>query len=181
MNSSTHIKVLDKYFQPYISAEKIDQVVTQLAKAITQDHANDRPLFIAVLNGAFIFASDFLKKIPFDCEISFIKTKSYEGTSSTGEVLELIGLDEDIKGRTVIILEDIVDTGLTIKKLLHTLQQKEPKVLKIATLLFKPDAIQHQFPIHYIGLEIPPKFVLGYGLDYNGLGRNYPELYQLVQ
>ncbi len=181
MDTPSNIKVHDKYFQPFISKEHIENIIRKMVEEISKDHALEKPLFIAVLNGAFIFASDFFKQLKFDCEISFIKTKSYDGMTSSGDVLQVIGLEENITNRTVIILEDIIDTGLTIKQLLNTLQKQKPATLKIATLLLKPEAIQHQFPIDYIGLEIPTKFVVGYGLDYDGLGRNYPEIYQLVE
>ena len=140
---------------------------------------NDNPHFIVVLNGSFLFAADLLKKLAYDAEVSFIKLQSYEGTKSTGRVTEVMGLHENISNRTVVVLEDIVDTGATLEKIYSILKSKNPKEIKIATLLFKPTAYQKELNIHYIGKEIPNEFVVGYGLDYKELGRTLPQIYKL--
>lgn len=176
------IQVHDLSFQLYLSKEQLQKRITTLAEELKTQYADKCPLFIGVLNGSFIFAADLLKVCDFDCEISFIKVASYRGTSSTGEVSTLIGLDEDIKGRHVVFIEDIVDTGNTMAKLFSDLSAYQPASLSLVSLLLKPEALQHpNLPLDYIGFEIPNKFVVGYGLDYNGRGRNYPDLYQLVQ
>lgn len=174
------MKVHDKYFEPYLSAEKIDAVIQQLAATINADYSDKRPLFIAILNGSFMFASDLLKYVSIPSEICFIKLASYKGTKSTGQVITAIGLDMDIHDRHVIIIEDIIDTGKTLSEFLPQLRHQQPASLKICALLHKPEATTH--PIHpdMVGFSIPNRFVLGYGLDYDGLGRNLPELYQLA-
>jgi hypoxanthine phosphoribosyltransferase len=175
------VQLHDKKFAPHISATEIDKAVTSIASAINTDLADKNPLFVCVLNGVFLFAADLLRKIETPCEVSFIKVSSYEGTSSTGEVKTQIGLKEDIKGRTIVLVEDIIDSGNTIAKLLPLLEAEKPAAIKIATLLFKPSAFKKDFKIDYIGMEIPNDFVVGYGLDYNGLGRNLPEIYKIVE
>ncbi|MCL4134098.1 UNVERIFIED_CONTAM: hypothetical protein GTU68_042086 [Idotea baltica] len=152
-----------------------------MAKLINEEYLDKNPIFIGVLNGSFMFAADFLKEINIDCEISFIKIRSYVGMESSGELLELIGIDDDIEGREVILLEDIIDTGHTMNKLLKTLKAKNAGYVRIVTLLLKPEAFEYTFPIHYTGFEIPNKFVVGYGLDYDGRGRNYRSIYQLKE
>jgi hypoxanthine phosphoribosyltransferase len=141
---------------------------------------NDFPIFLVVLNGSFMFAADLLKEVTIPCEISFIKVASYHGTSSTGNVTELIGLTEDITGRTVVIVEDIVDTGITLERLMNVLTRKKVKQIKIATVLLKPQSYKKEFKVDYVGIEIPNDFVVGYGLDYDGLGRNLKEIYVLA-
>jgi hypoxanthine phosphoribosyltransferase len=173
------ITVKDKSFRPYISEEEIRASVDQVALAINTDCKGSQPLFLGVLNGSFMFFGDLLKSIHLECTVSFVKVASYEGTSTTGIVNELIGLNEDISGRDVILVEDIVDTGNTVVKLLDILTDKNPKSIKIATLLFKPAAYQQSYAIDYVGKEIPNDFVLGYGLDYDGLGRNLSSIYVL--
>jgi hypoxanthine phosphoribosyltransferase len=173
------VTLKDKTFVPYISSDKISASVYQMAQKINVDLVNDMPLFLVVLNGSFMFAADLLKEVIIPCEISFIKLASYHGTSSTGTVTEMIGLTEEIKGRTVVIVEDIVDTGTTLEKLVSLLIKKEVKQIKVATFLFKPDAYKKQIKVDYIGMEIPNDFVVGYGLDYDGLGRNMKEVYVL--
>ena len=173
------VTLKDKTFVPYISSEKISGSVTELAKKINTDLANEMPLFLVVLNGSFMFAADLLKEVTIPCEISFIKLASYHGTSSTGTVVEMIGLTEEVKGRTVVIIEDIVDTGITIEKLVNLLTKKEAKQIKVATFLFKPAAYTKNIKIDYVGVEIPNDFVVGYGLDYDGLGRNMNSIYVL--
>ena len=175
------IQVHDKKFQPYLSAIQIDEQVRHLADAINKDYAGKRPLFIGILNGSFMFASDLFKQITIDAEISFIKLASYKGTRSTGHVITSIGLDESLKDRHVVIIEDIVDTGKTLNEFLPQLRDQRPASLKIAALLHKPDALKHPLTIDYLGFNVPDKFLLGYGLDYDGLGRNLKEIYQLVE
>lgn len=175
------IKVHDKEFIPYISAEEIEKQVARVAMEINRDYAGKKPLFIAILNGSFMFASDLLKQIDLEAEISFIKLASYKGIKSTGRVITSIGLDADLHRREVIIIEDIVDTGKTLFQFLPQLQHQHPASLKIASLLHKPDALLHPLKIDYLGFTIPDKFVIGYGLDYDGLGRNIKEIYQLTK
>jgi hypoxanthine phosphoribosyltransferase len=174
------ITVHDKQFKPYITAADIQQRIMQMAAEINRDLQGKRPLFIAILNGSFMFAGDMFKYINIDAEISFIKLVSYKGTKSTGNVITSIGLDEDLYGRTVVILEDIVDTGKTLSMFLPQLEHQQPEQLLIASLLHKPEAQTHPVKIDYLGFSVPNKFLLGYGLDYDGLGRNLPEIYQLV-
>jgi hypoxanthine phosphoribosyltransferase len=175
------VQLHDKTFAPHISATEIDKAVTKIAAKINADLADKNPLFVCVLNGVFLFAADLLRKIEIPCEISFIKVSSYEGTEPTSELKTQIGLKEDIKGRTIVLVEDIIDSGNTISKLLPILENQQPEQIKIATLLFKPAAFKKDFKIDYIGMEIPNDFVVGYGLDYNGLGRNLPEIYKIVE
>ncbi len=175
-----NIKVHDKEFIPYINAQEIETEVERVAKEINKDYDGKKPLFIAILNGAFIFAADLFKKINIEAEICFIKLASYKGVKSTGKVITAIGLDAEIYSRDVIIVEDIVDTGKTLSQFLPTLEHQHPASLKIAALLHKPSATIHEIKIDYLGFTIPDKFVLGYGLDYDGLGRNIKEIYQLV-
>jgi len=170
----------DKIFVPYISKEAIEKTITQMGRQISKDYSGKRPLFLAVLNGAFVFASDLFRQITIDAEISFIKLASYQGTASTGNVITAIGLAEQIAGRHIIIAEDIIDTGKTLHEFIPSLLQQHPASLKIAALLTKPEALQFPIQADYSGFEIPEKFVVGYGLDYNGLGRNIPEIYQLA-
>jgi hypoxanthine phosphoribosyltransferase len=175
------IQVHDKKFKPYIEAAVISDRIKALANAINTDYAGKRPFFIAILNGAFMFASDLFKEINIDAEICFIKLASYKGTKSTGNVITAIGLDETIKGRHVIIVEDIVDTGNTLSQFLPQLIEQQPASLKIAALLTKPDALVNPLVVDYTGFSVPNKFLLGFGLDYDGLGRNLPEIYQLTE
>lgn len=176
----SNIRVHDKEFEPYLSAAVIAEKIQEMAEGINKDYSGKRPLFIAILNGSFIFASDLFKSISIEAEICFIKLASYKGTKSTGQVITAIGLDTDLIDRHVIILEDIVDTGKTLSEFLPQLQHQHPASLKIAALLHKPDATVYPIKIDYLGFSIPNKFVLGYGLDYDGLGRNIKEIYQLV-
>ena len=173
------LKVHDKEFVPFISETTILQKIKELATRLKADYEGKRPLFIAILNGSFVFASDLFKALEIEAEICFIKLASYKGTKSTGHVITAIGLDTDITGRHIIILEDIIDTGRTLHNFLPQLQNQQPASLKIAVLLDKPEAREFEVPIHYSCFTIPNKFVLGYGLDYDGLGRNIPEIYQL--
>ncbi|MDE5811682.1 MAG: hypoxanthine phosphoribosyltransferase [Muribaculaceae bacterium] len=168
-------------FEPYITREQIDARVAELGRQISEECRGKRPLFLVVLNGAFPFASDLFRAIDTDAEISFIRLKSYEGMGSTGVVKEVIGLHEDIKDRTVIVVEDIVDTGNTIARLLKTLEDKQPAQLKVATLLFKPEALQVPVNPDYVGFSIPKKFIIGFGLDLDGLARNLNDIYVLKE
>jgi hypoxanthine phosphoribosyltransferase len=174
------IKVHDKEFISYISSGEIEEQVLRVASEINRDYEGKKPLFIAILNGAFIFAADLFKYITLEAEICFIKLASYKGVKSTGKVITAIGLDVDLYGREVIIVADIVDTGKTLSQFLPQLEHHHPASLKIASLLHKPDAMIHPIKIDYLGFTIPDKFVIGYGLDYDGLGRNIKEIYQLV-
>lgn len=168
-------------FEPYIERERIDRRIKELAEEIKRDCHGKKPLFLCVLNGAFPFAADLFRAVDIDAEISFIRLKSYKGMGSTGVVKEVIGLNEDIKGRTVIIVEDIVDTGNTIYRLLKTLEAKEPAELKVATLLFKPEALKCNVRPDYVGFSIPSKFIIGFGLDLDGLARNLADIYVLKE
>lgn len=169
----------DKQFGPFISDKTIAERVRKLGETITNEYKSKDPVFIIVLNGAFMFASDLLKQIDIISDLSFIKVKSYEGTESTGAVRDLIGMDYDLKDRNVIIIEDIVDTGVTLEYLFDTIKKQGPASLEIATLLFKKEAYQKNLPVKYVGFEVPNAFVVGYGLDYDGLGRNIPEILTL--
>ncbi|WP_245895634.1 hypoxanthine phosphoribosyltransferase [Flavobacterium album] len=173
------IQLHDKHFVPFITAEDIDAVVMRMAKQAESDLKDETPVFIGVLNGAFMVVSDFVKHYDGPCEVSFVKLASYEGTESTGEIKQLIGLSQSLEGRSVVIIEDIVDTGNTIVELKKMFESQNVKQLKIATLFFKPEAYTKDIALDYIGFEIPNKFIVGYGLDYDGLGRNLPEIYQL--
>ena len=175
------IEVLNKKFQPYLKADQIHEQIGKLAAQINEDYKGKRPLFIAILNGSFMFAADLFKELTIDAEICFIKLASYKGTRSTGNVITSIGLDEPLKDRHVIIVEDIVDTGKTLHEFLPQLLNQQPASLKIAALLHKPTALVYPLTIDYLGFSVPNKFLLGYGLDYDGLGRNLKEIYQLVE
>lgn len=174
------IKILDKEFSIFISATEIEAAVDKVAQRINTDLKEKNPLFIVILNGAFMFASDLMKKITLDCEVSFVKLSSYAGTSSSQNVKKLIGINEELHGRSIIIVEDIIDTGLTMEKLIADIQKLQPESIRLATCLFKPNAFQKSYPIDYVGIEIPNDFIVGYGLDYDGYGRNYPEIYKIV-
>jgi hypoxanthine phosphoribosyltransferase len=175
------IQVHDKCFIPYLSEKEIIEKVKQLAEKISNDYEGKRPLFISILNGSFMFSADLFKFLTIEAEICFIKLASYKGTKSSGQVITAIGLDTDLTGRDIIILEDIIDTGKTINQFLPQVFNQQPSSLKIAVLLHKPDAIVYPVKIDYTCFSIPNKFVVGYGLDYNGLGRNLSQLYQLKE
>jgi hypoxanthine phosphoribosyltransferase len=174
------IKVKDRKFERSINASVIDAAVQRVAGEINHDYEGKDPLFLAILNGSFIFAADLLRKITIPCRISFVKLASYSGTTSKKQIDELIGLNEDINGKHVIIVEDIVDTGLTIDKLLTDLKHFNPASVRLACFTFKKDAFQKDFQIDYLGITIPDEFVVGYGLDYDGYGRNLPDIYKLI-
>ncbi len=175
------VKIKDKTFKTSIPEAQILERVKAVAERINTDMADKNPLLLAMLNGSFVFAADLMREITVPCEISFVKMSSYHGTSSTGKVKQLLGLNEDIKGRTVIIVEDIVESGLTLKTLLETLKEKEPADVQICTLLFKPDCLQVPLDIKYVAMEIPNDFILGYGLDYDQQGRNLRDIYTVVE
>lgn len=173
------IKIHDKYFEPFIPFEKIDNAIAKIASNINEDNEGRTPIFLVILNGSFMFAGDLLKKINLPCEVSFVKLASYAGTQSTEKVRQLIGFDEDIVGRTIIIVEDIIDSGITMENVLDQLDSMGAADVKIATLLFKPDAFKKSYKIDYIGLEIPNDFIVGYGLDYDAQGRNLRDIYKI--
>lgn len=177
MNS---IQIKDKQFTISIPEEEILKEVTRVAGEINRDLADKNPLFLSVLNGSFMFTADLMKRIAIPCEISFVKLASYQGDSSTGKVKKLMGLNEELTGRTVVIVEDIVDTGLTMQQLLAELAGLHPAEIRIATLLLKPDKLKVPLDIQYVAMQIPNDFIVGYGLDYDGLGRNYKDIYTVV-
>lgn len=175
------IRVHDKTFSPYLTQEEIETRVSFIAEQLNTDYSGKKPLFIAILNGSFIFASDLFKHLHIQAEICFIKLASYKGSRSTGHIVTAIGLDVDIYGRDIVIIEDIVDTGKTLTEFLPQLNHQQPASLRIVALLHKAEATVYPVPVDYLGFTIPDKFVVGYGLDYNGLGRNIPEIYKLVE
>jgi len=174
------ITVKDKEFKLSITAEEINSTVEELASKLNRDLKGKNPVFLVVLNGAFIFAADLYRKIDIPSEISFVKLASYSGTSTTSDVKELIGLNEKLKGRTVVILEDIIDTGTTMQYLMNKLNYLGVAEVKLVALLFKPSAFRESFRIDYLGMEIPNEFIVGYGLDYDGFGRNYADIYKII-
>lgn len=175
------VTIKDKTFKTFIPEEEILKRVKDVADRINQDMADKNPLMIAVLNGAFVFAADLMRMITIPCEISFVKLASYEGTTSTGKITEVLGINEDISGRTIIIVEDIVDTGLTMKRMIETLGTRHPESIHICALLVKPDKLQVDLDIEYAAMKIPNDFILGYGLDYDQQGRNLRDIYSLVK
>lgn len=174
-------KVHDKEFEIYIPNGEIRRVISDMARKINADLAGREVIFLGILNGAFMFASDLIREITLDCQITFLKLASYAGTSSTGTVKRLIGINEDIYEKTVVILEDIVDTGVTLDNIIKQLKGYEPAEIRVATMLFKPAAYTKELKLDYVGIEIPNDFVLGYGLDYQGYGRNLADLYKVVE
>lgn len=175
------VKIKDKFFERYLSADDIERAINFMGDKMNSDFAGKKPLFLSVLNGSFLFAADLMKTLTIDCEISFVKLASYEGTQTTGNVRTLIGFNEDIENRTVVILEDIVDTGNTLQHMFEQLATYKPLEIKVATLLFKPEAYKKDMKIDYIGFEVQNEFVVGYGLDYDGLGRNLRDIYKLKE
>ena len=174
------VTVHDKSFDTFLSEETILNRIKEMASEINRDYTGKKPFFIAILNGSFMFAADLFKQLNIDAELCFIKLASYKGMKSSGNVVTSIGLDDDLYGKDVVIVEDIVDTGKTLHNFLPRLLHQQPRSLKIATLLHKSAATQFHLTLDYIGFDIPDKFVVGYGLDYDGLGRNFKEIYQLV-
>lgn len=173
------IKINDKTFEPYVSAEELNQIAERMASEVYQDLQESRPIFIAVLNGSFMFAADFLRHYKGECEISFVKMASYQGTQSTGKIHQLIGLSTPVEGRDVVILEDIIDTGNTLEEIYRLFENQKVKSFRIATLFFKPDAYKKDLKIDYVGKPIPNRFIVGYGLDFDEIARNLPQVYQL--
>ena len=174
------VRVLDKEFSLYIPQEKIENAIQHVADQINHDLNGQNPLFLVVLNGAFMFASELFKRLTIPCEISFVKLSSYSGTETTNVVRELIGLDHSLEGRHVVLVEDIVDTGHTMKYTLEKLRQLRAVDARIATLFFKPESFQYNYPINYKGMDISNEFIVGYGLDYNQQGRNLPDIYKVI-
>ncbi len=175
------ITLLDREFSVYLTEDEIQSRVTALAEKISEDLKGQDVLFLGILNGVFLFAADIVRQITLNVHISFIKLASYDGTSSTGKIKELIGWNEDITGKTVVVLEDIVDTGSTLERVIGEIKLRKAADIKICTLLFKPEAYTRDIPIDYIGFEIPNSFVVGYGLDYDGYGRNLRAIYKLTK
>lgn len=171
------IQLHDKSFTPFISSEKIAEAILQLAKKIQQDYTDKVPVFVGVLNGSFLFAADLIRQFNGACEVSFVKVSSYEGTATTGVIKELIGLNQNLVDRHVVVLEDIVDTGNTLEKIFEEITKHNPASLEVATLLFKPNAYGKKMPVKYRALDVGNEFLVGYGLDYDGLGRNLKDLY----
>jgi hypoxanthine phosphoribosyltransferase len=176
----SRIRVHDKEFDIYLSEAEIQERVSRIAESINRDFQGKRPLFIAILNGSFMFAADLFKQLTIEAELCFIKLASYKGLKSSGKVVTSIGLEEDLFGKDIIIVEDIVDTGKTLHDFLPKLRNQQPQSLRIASLLHKSEATAYPLQIDYVGFDIPNKFVVGYGLDYDGLGRNLREIYQVV-
>lgn len=174
------VRIEDKTFGIYIQDQEIQQAIQTIANEMNVLYTDKKPIFISVLNGAFMFTADLLKKIEVPCELSFIKLSSYSGTSSTGTVKEIVGLQEEIAERDVIVIEDIIDTGITMQKIISELELKNPSSIRIATLLLKPDSVKVPIKPDFVCFSIPDKFVVGYGLDLNGIGRNLPDIYQLL-
>ena len=175
------VKIKDKTFETFIPENEIQQRVKAVADKLNRDMADKNPLFLAVLNGSFVFAADLMRYITIPSEISFVKLASYQGTASTGEVKEIFGVTEELHGRHVVIVEDIVDTGLTMKRMLETLGTREPASLHICSLLVKPDKLQVSLDIEYAAMEIPNDFIVGYGLDYDQQGRNLRDIYRIIE
>jgi adenylate kinase len=173
------IKLHNLYFKPFISEQELDATVQRLVDEIVNDLQDVVPVFVGILNGSFMFVSDFVKKYPKPCEVTFIKLASYEGLKSTEDIHRLIGLTQDLSGRKVVILEDIIDSGNTLVEVHRIFENENVDELKIATLFYKPEAYKKDYKLHYVGMEIPNKFIVGYGLDYDGLGRHLPAVYQL--
>ena len=174
------VKIKDKEFSLSITSDDIQKSVNRVAAQINNDLQGKDPIFLVILNGSFMFASDLFKQLTIPCEISFMKVASYQGTTSTEKVKTLIGLTENLKGRTVVIVEDIVDTGHTIDDITRGLKTQDPADVRICTFLFKPNAYTKNIKIDYVGVEIPNDFIVGYGLDYDGFGRNLPDIYKII-
>ncbi len=175
------IRILDKNFREFLTEETIQQRIDELARQVNSDLAGKEVVFLGILNGAFLFAADLFRRINFSARISFIKLASYQGTASSGTIKELIGWNEDIKNKTIVVIEDIVDTGNTLERIVDELVIRKAAGIRIAAMLYKPEAYTKQIPLDYIGFEIPNNFVVGYGLDYDGFGRNLPSVYTLIE
>ncbi len=174
------IRVHDKEFDLYIPQDQIERAIKKVADNINRDMAGKNPLFLVVLNGAFMFAAELFKSLELECEVSFVKLSSYSGTQSTNVVRELIGLDQPVAGRNIVLVEDIVDSGLTLSYTIDKLKKLEAKSVTIATMLFKPKAFRYNYEVEYVGIEIPNDFIIGYGLDYNEHARNLPDIYKVI-
>ncbi len=175
------VRILDKKFREIISEQAIKKRLDEIALQINRDFTGSEVIFVGILNGAFMFAADLFRRIDLKARITFVKLASYQGTNSSGSVKELIGWNEDMENKIVIVVEDIVDTGATLERIVNELVIRNVAEIKIAAMLFKPEAYMRDIPINYIGFEIPNKFVIGYGLDYNGYGRNLPSVYTLFK
>ena len=175
------VKIKDKTFKTFIPEEKILESIKVIADRINEDMKDKNPLFMAVLNGSFIFAADLMRMLTIPCQISFVKLASYQGTTSTGKITEVFGVNEDLSGRTIVIVEDIVDTGLTMKRMIESLGTRNPESVHICTLLLKPDKLQVDLDIEYAAMEIPNDFIVGYGLDYDQEGRGLRDIYTIVE
>jgi len=173
------VKVRDKEFELFIPETEILKAIDKIASQINKDLDGKDPLFVCILNGSFMFAAELMKRVNIPSEISFVRMASYQGTKSTGKIKEVYGLEEDIQGRTIVIVEDIVDTGHTMSLILDQLSAENPEQIKIATLLFKPHALKTELKLDYVALEIPNDFIVGFGLDYDGHGRNLPHIYKI--
>tara|TARA_Y100000591_G_C21741837_1_gene649801 strand:- start:552 stop:1088 length:537 start_codon:yes stop_codon:yes gene_type:complete len=171
------VRLKDKNFQLFIDSKELNNSIESLSNKINQDYSDREPIFLCVLNGAFVFAAELIKRFNHECQVSFVKLSSYQGVQSSGTINSLIGLNEDIKEKDVIIVEDIVDTGQTIANIVENILKKNPRSIEVATLLYKPKSYQKQIPIKYRAIEIGNDFIVGFGLDYNGLGRNLEEIY----
>ncbi|MCT4580011.1 MAG: hypoxanthine phosphoribosyltransferase [Flavobacteriales bacterium] len=172
-----NVTLHDKSFRPFLTEKEIQDAIKQLAKQLQKDYQDTNPIFIGILNGSFLFTADLVREFDGNCEVTFLRMASYEGTESTGDVQTVLGIKEDITNRNVIIIEDIVDTGNTVEKLYEVLSKEQPSSLKVATLLFKPNAYQKNIPIDYVAITVGNEFLVGYGLDYDGLGRNLKDIY----
>lgn len=179
-NKTGQIKVHDKYFEMFISQESIEERILKLSEKMNLDLADKTPLFLGILNGSFMFAAELFKNLNFDCNVSFLKLASYQGTSTSGKIKQLIGLNEDLTGRTVVIIEDIIDTGITMENIVKQIRGFNPEQILISCLLLKPEAYNNCYPVDYCCFEIPNDFIVGYGLDYNGFGRNLKHIYKIV-
>ena len=176
-----NVKIKDKIFRPSIPESEIKARVKALAQQISKDMEGKTPLFLGVLNGSFIFAADLMREMTIPCEISFVKLASYQGTTSTGKVKEVIGINENLSGRTVVIVEDIVESGQTMKQMIESLGTRNPESVHICTLFFKPEKLKEDLKIDYVAFRIPDDFILGYGLDYDGMGRELKDVYTIVE
>lgn len=177
----TTVTINNKKFVKSLPDEVIQAHIKEVAAKINRDWKGERPIFLCVLNGAFVFAADLVRKVDLECDVAFVKLASYSGLSSTGHIREIMGLNIDVTNRVVIIVEDIVETGLTMSHMIETLKAQNPKAVKVATLLTKPDRLKVEVPLDYVAFEIPNDFIVGYGLDYDGLGRNLPDIYTLAE
>ena len=175
------VKIKDKTFKTSITEDVIKARVKEVAQQISKDMAGKTPLFLGVLNGSFIFAADLMREMTIPCEISFVKLASYQGTTSTGKIKEVLGINEDLTGRTVIIVEDIVESGLTIKRMIESLGTRNPASVHICTLFFKPEKLQEELQLDYVAFSIPDDFIVGYGLDYDQQGRELRDIYTIVK